>query len=77
MRWRDTSLDLTRVKCPVAFIHGERSRLLNEEDLEYMWRATGTPAPVLMIPEAHHHLMFDQPLAFVAGLRGLLAGWPS
>jgi hypothetical protein len=30
-----------------------------------------------MIPDADHHLMVDQPLAFVAALRGLLAGWPS
>ena len=29
-----------------------------------------------MIPDADHHLMVDQPLAFVSALRGLLAGWP-
>ena len=28
------------------------------------------------IPAARHHLMVDQPLAFVAALRGLLAAWP-
>jgi pimeloyl-ACP methyl ester carboxylesterase len=28
-----------------------------------------------VIPDADHHVMVDQPLAFVAGLRGLLAGW--
>ncbi len=76
MRWRDTSVDLTQVKCPTAFIHGERSRLMHPEDFEFMWRAAPARTPVLMIPEAHHHLMMDQPLAFVAGLRGLLAGWP-
>jgi pimeloyl-ACP methyl ester carboxylesterase len=76
MRWRDTSVDLQKVQCPSAFIHGERSRLMHAEDLEFMWSATPIKAPVVMIPEAHHHLMMDQPLAFVAGLRGLLAGWP-
>ena len=34
-------------------------------------------APYLEVPEADHHLMVDRPLAFVAGLEGLLAGWPS
>jgi len=32
-------------------------------------------APVASIPEAHHHLIVDQPLAFVAALRTLLADW--
>jgi pimeloyl-ACP methyl ester carboxylesterase len=77
MRWRDSSQDLTRVKCPAAYIHGDRSRLMHPEDFEFMWRAPPGRAPVLMIPHAHHHLMMDQPLAFVAGLKGLLAGWPA
>jgi pimeloyl-ACP methyl ester carboxylesterase len=76
MQWRDTSFDLTQVKCPAAFVHGERSRLMHPEDFAFMWAAPPGRAPVLMIPEAHHHLMMDQPLAFVAGLKGLLAGWP-
>ena len=32
-------------------------------------------APVVEIPQAHHHLMLDQPLALIAGLRAILAGW--
>jgi len=31
--------------------------------------------PFVAIPEAHHHLMLDQPLAFIASLRTLLAEW--
>jgi len=27
------------------------------------------------IPEAHHHLLLDQPLAFVSALRAILADW--
>jgi hypothetical protein len=33
-------------------------------------------APYLEIPEADRRVVADQPLAFVAGLAGLLAGWP-
>jgi hypothetical protein len=29
------------------------------------------------IPDSHHHLMIDQPLALVAALRTLLAHWPT
>jgi pimeloyl-ACP methyl ester carboxylesterase len=39
-------------------------------------RALAPTAPVVIIPEAEHHVMIDQPLAFVTALRGLLAGWP-
>ena len=33
--------------------------------------------PEVEIPEAHHHIMIDQPLALVAALRSLLAVWPA
>ena len=32
-------------------------------------------APVIEIPEAHHHVMLDQPLAFVSALRAILDTW--
>ena len=33
-------------------------------------------SPYVEIPEAEHHVMIDQPIAFVAALRALLAAWP-
>ena len=33
-------------------------------------------SPYVEIPEAEHHVMIDQPLAYVAALRALLAAWP-
>ena len=33
-------------------------------------------SPHVEIPEAEHHAMIDQPLAFVSALRALLAAWP-
>jgi pimeloyl-ACP methyl ester carboxylesterase len=35
----------------------------------------GPHAPVVEIPEAQHHVMLDQPLAFAAALHTLLDGW--
>ena len=32
-------------------------------------------SPRVVIPEAEHHVMIDQPLAFVSALRALLAAW--
>jgi len=66
---------LAAPQCPIALMIGARSKLMTPERLNFMH--TGAPdAPWIEIPDAGHHLMADQPLAFVAGLRGLLAGWP-
>jgi pimeloyl-ACP methyl ester carboxylesterase len=60
----------------VALIRGGASKLMRAEDAAYMTSLLAPDAPYLEIPEADHHVMVDQPLAFVAGLEGLLAGWP-
>ena len=45
-------------------------------------RKQGFPSPFppdmleIEIPDSHHHVMIDQPLALVAALRTLLAHWP-
>ena len=58
---------------PVACINGEQSRLVTPEVAARL--AGHLPAAVhTSVPEARHHLMVDQPLAFVAALRTVLAG---
>ena len=42
---------------------------------DYMFELLGRNSPVIEIPEARHHVMLDQPLAFIAALRALLADW--
>ncbi len=66
---------LGKAACPVALMWGDRSMLMPTEVTEHM-RSLVPTAPVVIIPDAAHHVMIDQPLAFVTGLRGLLAGWP-
>ena len=61
----------------MALIRGGASKLMRAEDAAYMTSLLAPYAPYLEMPEADHHVMVDQPLAFVAGLEGLLlAGWP-
>jgi pimeloyl-ACP methyl ester carboxylesterase len=67
--------ELASIRCRVALITGERSIVVPPDTAEYMYELLGRVAPVIPIPEAHHHLMLDQPLAFVAALRALLADW--
>jgi hypothetical protein len=40
-----------------------------------MYELLGRNAPVIEIPEAWHHMMLDQPLLLVTGLRTLFADW--
>lgn len=74
--WDD--MDLTRLdwKCPLAFMRGERSTLVTPAAAARMQAVQDPPIPMITVPDADHHVMLDQPLAFVSAVRGLLAGWP-
>lgn len=72
------TLDLTHLetKCPVVFMRGALSELSTPDVAAYMQSLQDPPVPMVTIPEAYHHVMLDQPLAFVSAVRGLLARWP-
>lgn len=61
--------------CRFAVVRGEHSVVLPRETAEYMVGLVPGAVPLVEIPEAHHHLMFEQPIAFVVALRALLAEW--
>jgi pimeloyl-ACP methyl ester carboxylesterase len=65
---------LPRVKCRVALFRAENG-LVTPDIGEFMYELMGRVAPVIEIPEAYHHIMLDQPLLLVTGLRTLLADW--
>lgn len=71
----DTAGRLKATKCRIALMRGEYSVLMPVEIGEYMFDLLGRAAPVIEIPQARHHVMLDQPLAFVAAIRALLADW--
>ncbi|MCE9521561.1 MAG: alpha/beta hydrolase [Alphaproteobacteria bacterium] len=71
----DTAERLRATKCRIALFRGESSVLMPAEVGDYMFNLLGRAAPVVEIPQARHHVMLDQQLAFVAALRALLADW--
>ena len=71
----DMSARLAATRCRIAIMRGEFSVLLPAEIGDYMFSLLGSSAPVIEIPQSRHHVMLDQPLAFVAALRALLADW--
>jgi len=66
---------LGEARCRLALIHGEHSAIVPPELAAYTAEMMGPQAPVVAIPGAHHHLLLDEPLAFVAALRRLLLDW--
>jgi len=66
---------LANVHCRVALLRGELSAVVPFETGEYMYEVLDRAAPLVEIPQGHHHLMFDQPLALIAAIRALLADW--
>lgn len=68
--------DLRGAKIPVGMVWGQHSRLMVPAVTDYVRANAPQGMPIVVVPEAHHHLMLDQPLALIAALRGLFAGWP-
>ena len=65
---------LSQVRCRVAVFRSEHG-LLTADIGAYMYEQLGHNAPVIEIPDAGHHMMLDQPLPLVTGLRAILADW--
>jgi len=66
---------LADVRCRLAILKGQYSDLVTPDVQEYMDELLGRNSPIVEIPEAYHHVPLDQPLALVAALRAILAGW--
>lgn len=63
-------------RCPLAFIYGEESMFAQGDGLAHLKKQARGRSPVIMMPGVHHHLMMEEPLAFVSTLRALLTTWP-
>jgi len=68
--------DRRRPETPLVHVFGEHSMIVAR-------LTAGEPSflppgiPWIEIPDSHHHVMIDQPLALVSALRALLAVWPA
>ena len=65
---------LTRLACRVAFFRAENG-MIDPAMERIIYDGLGRIAPVIEIPESAHHVMLDQPLALVTGIRTLLGEW--
>ncbi len=71
----EMSKRLSEARCRIGIFRGQFSAIFPEEVGSYMFSLLDDAVPVVEIPEARHHIMLDQPLAFVAAARALLSDW--
>ena len=80
-RWRQTAERVATAPVQKAIIYGEESVLFNADSVDYMQetieQSGAVNFPVIGLPHARHHLMLDQPIAFVSTLRMVLGLWIS
>lgn len=75
-RWEEPFHEHTaNMRCRRALIHGQHSALVDRERAAYISSLMGPDAPIVEIPEAQHHLLLDQPIAFIATVRALIENW--
>lgn len=63
-------------RCPLAFLYGEKSAFASGDGFEHLRAQTRGRSPFVVMPTVHHHLMMEQPIAFISTLRTLLNCWP-
>lgn len=74
-RWSKVGHNIVALPGKVAIIYGAESLLFTPDSENYIREIGGDTIPIIQIPHARHHLMLDQPIAFVSALRSVLAMW--
>jgi pimeloyl-ACP methyl ester carboxylesterase len=67
---------LPGLSVPVDYVYGERSALIDVGRARRIVDRFGQGRRPIIIPNGHHHLMLDQPIALVRALRALLSTAP-
>lgn len=68
----DGSVYFQRIAAPLTFIYGEFSIVVPRERAHAIVRHMRNGHGPIAIPQAHHHVLLDQPLALVSALRATL-----
>lgn len=77
--WGKTGPKLMTAPGRKAIVYGEQSMLFIPDSVDYLNELANEyekpPIPCIGIPDARHHLMLDQPIAFACTLKSILAEW--
>lgn len=71
----DQDEKLKAITCRTAFVLGEHSEDYPPESVPYTRQVTAGRSPIFDLPGTYHHYMFDEPMAVVSAIKGLLLAW--
>jgi len=74
-QWAKAGENLVAAPGRKAVVYGEQSLLFTADSINYIKEIGGVGFPIIGIPNAGHHLMLDQPIAFASVLKTILATW--
>jgi pimeloyl-ACP methyl ester carboxylesterase len=74
-RWINLGEKIVATPGRVAIIYGRESLLFTPDSENYIRELGGSSIPIIDIPNARHHLMLDQPIAFATALKSVLVMW--
>jgi len=69
----DVASDLPVPSIPIDYVHGDRSAILTPERMTRVRQQLPPDYQPVSIPYCDHHIMIEQPLAFVATVRALFS----
>lgn len=64
--------DISRIHCPMAYIHGGKSTLVPQKVIPDIHALLKDKGPIVEIANAHHHVMLDEPLELLRVLESIL-----
>lgn len=67
---------IPQVKCPMAFVRGQYSSSVTTDIWADQKAAAPVGTPFVVIPDAYHHVMVDQPIALISVMRALFGALP-
>ena len=67
---------IPRARCPLMFIRGGLSTTLTEDIWAEHQRLAPPGTPFVVIPDAHHHVMIDQPIALLSVIAAMVRMLP-
>lgn len=69
---RELVARLATIETPLAYVYGQHSSLSDEDSAAFLSSAVPTDVVVEQIPDAHHHVVIDQPRACADAVRRFL-----
>lgn len=75
--WDDLNRRYGALSLPVSYIGGALSAYMEASIIDHIEGLRAGRTRIISIPQAHHHIMLDQPLALIAALRAQFEAWRS